>query len=40
MIWLHWRLGERGIGQTGWSNLSGAYAVGAAGVVAAKNWIR
>lgn len=33
-------VGQRGIGETGWSNLLGIYAVGAAGIVAAKNRIR
>jgi hypothetical protein len=33
-------VGQRGIGETSWSNLLAAYAVGAAGIVAAKNWIR
>lgn len=31
-------VGQRGIGQFEWSNLLGVYAVGAAGIVAAKNW--
>jgi hypothetical protein len=33
-------VGQRGIGETSWSNLLGIYAVGAAGIVAARNWIR
>jgi hypothetical protein len=33
-------IGQRQIGEAGWSNLLGAYAAGAAGIVAAKNWIR
>lgn len=33
-------IGQRQIGEVNWSNLLGAYAVGAAGIVAAKNWIR
>lgn len=30
-------VGQRGIGETSWSNLLGVYAVGAAAIVAAKN---
>jgi len=33
-------VGQRGIGETSWSNLLGVYAVGAAGIVAAKNLAR
>lgn len=33
-------VGQRGIGETSWSNLLGAYALGAAGIVAAKNLAR
>jgi len=33
-------VGQRQIGQTGWSNMLGAFAVGTAGIVTAKNWIR
>ncbi|TVY15158.1 hypothetical protein LARI1_G007545 [Lachnellula arida] len=33
-------VGQRGIGETSWSNLLGVYAVGAAAIVAAKNWAR
>jgi len=33
-------VGQRDIGENSWSNLLGIYAVGAAGIVAAKNWIR
>ena len=33
-------VGQRGIGETDWSNLLGVYAVGAAGIVTARNWIR
>jgi hypothetical protein len=33
-------IGQRGIGETSWGNLLGVYAVGAAGIVAAKNWVR
>ncbi|TVY40887.1 hypothetical protein LSUB1_G002352 [Lachnellula subtilissima] len=33
-------VGQRGIGETSWSNLLGIYAVGAAGIVAAKNLAR
>ena len=33
-------VGQRGIGEASWSNLLGAYAVGAAGIVAAKNLAR
>ncbi|KAH6666941.1 hypothetical protein B0J14DRAFT_192706 [Halenospora varia] len=33
-------VGQRGIGETGWSNLFGVYALGAAGIVTANNWIR
>jgi hypothetical protein len=30
-------VGQRGIGETGWSNLLGVYALGAAGIITAKN---
>ena len=33
-------VGHRGIGEMGWTNLLGIYAVGAAGVVAARNLIK
>ena len=33
-------VGQRGIGETSWSNLLGLYAVGTAGIVAAKNVMR
>ncbi|TVY94270.1 hypothetical protein LAWI1_G002065 [Lachnellula willkommii] len=33
-------VGQRGIGETSWSNLLGVYAVGAAAIVAAKNLAR
>jgi len=33
-------VGQRGIGQTSWSNLLGVYALGIAGIVAAKNLVR
>jgi hypothetical protein len=33
-------VGQRGIGETRWSNLLGIFAVGAAGIVTAKNWVR
>lgn len=33
-------VGQRGIGETGWSNLLGAYAVGAGAIVAGRNWVR
>ena len=33
-------VGQRGIGETGWSNLLGVYALGAAGIVTAKNLVR
>jgi hypothetical protein len=33
-------VGQRGIGETSWSNLLGVYAIGAAGIVAAKNLVR
>jgi hypothetical protein len=33
-------IGQRGIGETSWSNLLGVYAIGAAGIVAAKNLVR
>ncbi|KAI9047377.1 hypothetical protein LZ554_008823 [Drepanopeziza brunnea f. sp. 'monogermtubi'] len=33
-------VGQRGIGETGWSNLLGVYAVATAGIVAAKNLVR
>jgi hypothetical protein len=33
-------VGQRGIGETGWSNLLGIYAVATAGIVVAKNWFR
>ncbi|RDW71493.1 hypothetical protein BP6252_08056 [Coleophoma cylindrospora] len=33
-------VGQRGIGETDWSNLLGAYAVGAGAIVAARNWVR
>ena len=32
-------VGQRGIGETGWSNLLGIFAVGTAGIVTAKNWV-
>jgi len=32
-------VGQRGIGETGWSNLLGVYALGVAGVVTAKNFV-
>jgi hypothetical protein len=33
-------VGQRGIGETGWSNLLGIYALGTAGIVTAKNLVR
>jgi hypothetical protein len=33
-------VGQREIGETSWSNLLGIYAVGAAGIVAARNLVR
>lgn len=33
-------VGQRGIGETDWSNLLGVYALGAAGIVAARNLAR
>lgn len=33
-------VGQRGIGEVGWSNLLGVYALGAAGIVSAKNFVR
>merc|ERR1712093_1425 len=36
----YYAVGQRGIGETGWSNLLGLYAVGTAGIVAARNWAR
>jgi len=33
-------VGQRGAGQTGWSNLLGLYAVGTAGIVGLRNWAR
>jgi hypothetical protein len=33
-------VGQRGIGEIGWSNLLGIYALGAAGIVTAKNWVK
>lgn len=33
-------VGQRGIGQTGWSNLLFGYSFGAAGIVTAKNLVR
>ena len=33
-------VGQRGVGETGWSNLLGLYAVGTAGVVGLRNWLR
>ncbi|CAG8974337.1 hypothetical protein HYALB_00006185 [Hymenoscyphus albidus] len=33
-------VGQRGIGEVGWSNLLGAYALGAASIVTAKNLVR
>jgi hypothetical protein len=32
-------VGQRGIGETGWSNLLGIFAVGITGIVTAKNWV-
>jgi hypothetical protein len=32
-------VGQRGIGETEWSNLLGIFAVGTAGIVTAKNWV-
>lgn len=33
-------VGQRQIGETSWSNMLGVFAVGVAGIVTAKNWIR
>jgi hypothetical protein len=33
-------VGQRGVGETGWSNLLGLYAVGTAGIVGLRNWVR
>jgi hypothetical protein len=33
-------VGQRGIGETGWSNLLGIYSLSAAGIVATINWVR
>ncbi|TVY80869.1 hypothetical protein LSUE1_G003705 [Lachnellula suecica] len=33
-------VGQRGIGESGWSNLLGVYALGAAGIVTARNLVR
>ncbi|KAI6712715.1 hypothetical protein PZA11_006416 [Diplocarpon coronariae] len=33
-------VGQRGIGETGWSNLLGVFALGTAGIVALRNWVR
>jgi hypothetical protein len=33
-------VGQRQTGETGWSNLLGMYALGTAGIVTARNWIR
>lgn len=33
-------VGQRQYGEAGWSSLLGAYAVGVAGIVAARNWIK
>jgi len=33
-------VGQRGIGEAGWSNLLGVYAVGAAAIVGVRNWVR
>jgi hypothetical protein len=33
-------VGQRGVGETGWSNLLGLYAVGTAGIVGLRNWAR
>jgi hypothetical protein len=33
-------VGQRQYGNVGWSNLLGAYAVGAAGIVGARNYLK
>jgi hypothetical protein len=33
-------VGQRAYGQANWSNMLGVYAVGAAGIVTARNWLR
>ena len=32
--------GQRGVGETGWSNLLGLFAIGTAGIVGLRNWVR
>ena len=33
-------VGQRGVGEKGWSNLLGLYALGTAGIVGLRNWVR
>ena len=33
-------VGQRGVGEKGWSNLLGLYALGRVGFVGLRNWVR